>query len=128
MEIKLRKNFKNEIFVFEFHEKNEPEALFEMLKDLASYSEEDDMPYKVINETVKILESRCDDKYAHDDVVLSSMLFPREMSAFCMALIFGSSNRYRKLLNEVADTQEQYSHFLKEHIALQKEIIGAEGF
>ncbi len=107
MEIKLRKNSKNEIFVFEFHEKNEPEALFEMLKDLASYSEEDDMPYNVINETVKTLESRCDDKYAHDDVVLSSMLFPREMSAFCMALIFGSSNRYCKLLDKSSDIMKK---------------------
>ncbi len=126
MEIKSRKNFKNEIFVFEFHEKNEPEALFDMLKDLASYSEEDDVSYKIINEIVKTLELRCDDKYAHDDVVLSSMLFPREMSVFCMALIFGSSNQHVKLLNEHIALQNEYIALQGKLIALQKEIIGSE--
>ena len=81
------------MFAFEFRDEEDLTWL-SALEDLAAYMIQDEGCKERLFEYIRTLRSRCDDKYARDDVAMSSVLFAGEMADFTFELLCGFVNVY----------------------------------
>lgn len=110
------------MFAFEFRDEEDLTWL-STLEDLAEDTIQHEDCKKHLFEYISTLRSRCDDKYARDDVAMSSVLFADEMADFTFELLCGFVNATSFALHTHAETLAAHNADLKELISTKAELI-----
>lgn len=119
---KVRKDKKT--YILEFSSEYEfRQALFSIdaMISMAENEKSDELKQKLLDLKGKIAD-RCDDKYAHDDIVLSTRLFEDEILSFILDLFFFTGAE-RAFHDEIGKTKEeqQYRKAIEKYKDLQTE-------
>lgn len=119
---KVRKDKKT--YILEFSSEYEfRQALFSIdaMISMAENEKSDELKQKLMDLKGKMAD-RCDDKYAHDDIVLSTRLFEDEILNFILDLFFFTGAE-RAFYDEIGKTKEeqQYRKAIEKYKDLQTE-------